>query len=105
MKLTKLKAHKIKLAVDNILDKKSLSIRELSQVVGSMVASFPWVKYGKRFYRQCDNYKIKTLKKNGGNFEAKIFLPTECKPDLKWWSDNITVLENPIRKAKLQPRM
>ena len=82
VKLTELKAYKIKLAVDDILDKK-LSIRQLSQVVGSMVTSFPGIRCGKIFSRCCDNYKIKALKENGGNFEGKIILPTKCRCNLK----------------------
>ena len=100
VRLTESKANKIKVAVENILAKKSLSIRQLSQIVGSLVASFPGVKYGQLFYRSCDNFKTKTLKESRGNFEAKISLPTECRSDLQWWVENIKVVDKPIRMGK-----
>jgi hypothetical protein len=100
VRLTDSKAEKFKTAVGNVLGKKYLTIRQLSQIVGTMVASFPGVKYGQLFYRRCDNLKSKALKDSRGNFEAQICLPPECLSDLKWWAGNIREVENPIQKGK-----
>ena len=95
------KVAKIKDKIRDILRKESFTIRELSQVIGMLVASFPGVEFGKLFYRRCDNYKTKKLKENKGNFSAKISLPNECKQDLIWWLENLSSAKSRICKGKI----
>jgi hypothetical protein len=89
VKLTEEKSKKLKLACEKILKQTFVTIRQLSRVVGIMVASFPGVKMGQLFYRRCDNLKSKALKENKGNYEAKVLLTEKVREDLKWWIHNI----------------
>ena len=62
VKPTAKKAAKIEKAVNELLDKPRMSIRQLSQVVGMLMSIFPGAKYAQLFYRLCDSYKNKALK-------------------------------------------
>ena len=55
-----------------ILGKQSPSIREVSELIGLMVSSFPGVTHGPLFYRQLELDKTMVLKANNGNFDAVI---------------------------------
>ena len=69
----------LKLACQSLLDSKWVTIHQLAQVIGQMVASFPGVQYGQLFYRRCDNLKNKALDDNCGNYDAKIELNSDCR--------------------------
>ena len=88
--LTPEKASKIKNACSTIVTKQLVTIQELAEVVGMIVASFPGVQYGPLFYRLCDNHKNAALKAEWGNYAAKTTLPQPCIDDLQWWIENIT---------------
>ena len=51
------KHQKLKLAAQRILDSKSPTIREITQLTGMMFSCFPGVEYGQPFYRQLPNRK------------------------------------------------
>ena len=87
--LTREKAQKIKAACQNLLQSKKTTIKNLSRVVGLLVASIPGVQYGKLFYRSLDNHKSAALKESKGDFTAHTKLTQTCKLDLKWWAENI----------------
>jgi hypothetical protein len=89
VKLTDEKAKKLKHACENILQKDTISLQNLAEVIGMMVASFPGVQYGQLFYRQCDNLKNKGLTENRGDYSAKTLLTAPVISDLKWWINNI----------------
>ena len=87
--LTSEKAQKIKVACKNLLQSQKTSIKNLSRVVGLLVASIPGVQYGKLLYRSLDNHKSAALKENKGDFTAQTELTQTCKQDLLWWAENI----------------
>jgi hypothetical protein len=68
---------------------KIVTIRELAQVIGVLVSSFPAVDYGKLFYRNLEKAKIKALKENCGNYESVIKVSPGMRDDLEWWFSNI----------------
>ena len=49
-------------------------MRNVSDMIGLMVASFPGVMYGPLYYRQLETEKVAALKQNQGNFEASMIL-------------------------------
>ena len=53
---------------------RTLTIREFAKLIGDLVASMEAVPYGRRFYRQLERDKIKSVQQNKGNFEAQITL-------------------------------
>ena len=79
--LTQEKIHKTVNSISNLLSKKSPSIREVAQVIGYMVSSFPAVKYGKCHYRALENDKIEALKASNiyisiSRFKVVVSQPT-----------------------------
>ena len=62
VKLTENRVKKLKLSVSCLLNTKTPTIQQVSEVVGQMVASFPGVLYGPLYYRCLDNEKSKWLK-------------------------------------------
>ena len=73
----------------SLVNQKTAKIREVAKVVGTMVASFQAVTYGKLFYRELEKEKIKALKQKQGNFDETMNVTEAMKLDLKYWIDNI----------------
>ena len=59
------------------------------------------VPYGRRFYRQLERDKIKSLQQNKGNFEAKITLSDLSKKELTWWENNIMTAAKSLKKLPI----
>ena len=67
----------------------SATIREVAQVIGQLIATFPAAQWGPLYYRSLDKDKCKALKKHKGNFEAVMEISHEGKLELQWWIQNI----------------
>ena len=87
VRLTPEKIAKIKEKILTILEKQYVTIQELAELVGKLVATLPAVTYGKLFYRQADNEK--TLKKSKGDYSQTMMLTCTAKLDLDWWYNNL----------------
>ena len=84
-------ANKIHKACVDLKNNPNTTILTLAKVVGLLVASCPGVEYGPIYYRRLDNFKTSALKKNCGNFKAKILIDENCIEDLNWWINNIHI--------------
>ena len=73
--LTNEKKQKIQKFCTTTRSAHTLTLRELSQLIGNFVASMEAVPYGRIFYRQLERDKVKFSKQNKQNFEAKVTLP------------------------------
>ena len=89
VRLTAEKCDKIKAAITNVLKASQLTIQEVAELVGQLVASFPGVPLGKLYYRQIDNEKSRALKRAGGSFAQNMTLSKRAISDLNWWFCNI----------------
>ena len=89
IRLTKDKIEKLKKLISKLLYKTETKIKEVSEVVGSLVATFPGVKYGKLYYRQLSNEQSKALKESKGDFESRMIISVQAKNDLTWWLHNL----------------
>lgn len=96
VKLTEAKAVKMIGICQNILKQKKLTIREVAQLIGKMVSTFPGNPYGPLYYRNLENGKIDALKCNKGDYDAFMELSCEAKQDIKWWVDNLKSVFKPI---------
>ena len=94
--MTTEKSTKVALACQNLQHAGLVTIQELAEVVGQLVASFPGVQYGPLFYRRLDNHKTLALKFSRGNYQGKTLLSQECMEDLEWWIDNVATAVNQI---------
>lgn len=89
VRLTEQKKLEIKTLISSILEKSILTILEVAQLVGKLVATFPGVSYARLYYRQVEIEKINALKESKGNYKRNMTLSLEAKKDLAWWLANI----------------
>ncbi|XP_050512905.1 uncharacterized protein LOC126888594 [Diabrotica virgifera virgifera] len=80
-----------------ITKKKSCKIRELSQLIGKLVAVCPGIKYGFLYTKILERAKFLALRKSGGNYNAIMTLPESIFIDLRWWTDHLPLATNSIR--------
>lgn len=83
------KKQKIKKACSELKRKRRFTIRELAQVIGILVSSFPGVLWGPLFYRNLDRLKSSAVELNGGNFEALTQITAKTEKELDWWVQNV----------------
>ena len=82
------KREKIVDLCDTLLNGESFTIRFVSKVIGTLVASLPAVEYGPLYYRYLEHGKIVALKRSAGNFDAYMTINPEANSELQWWLDN-----------------
>ena len=81
--LTPEKATKLVTKATTVFAKQSPSVREVAELVGLMVASFPGVMHGPLFYRQLELDKVMALRASKGDFNALMTLSETSKSDLQ----------------------
>ena len=97
--LTQAKATKIQSAVSRLLACQNPTIRDVAQVVGLLISSFPGVMYGPLHFRITEGEKSKALEQNLGDFEAHMCLTSSAKNELQWWIETIPTAVNLIYRA------
>ena len=65
-------------------------LRQLAEVIGTLVATEPGVEMAPVFYRRLDIEKAIALRGAKGNFEASMTLSEIVHQDLRWWIYNMT---------------
>ena len=98
VELTEDRKRKLRESCLHILEAKRIRIRQLAQVIGQIVASFPGVEFGQLYYRDLEKLKIEALRKTKGDFDGKICINQESKVELHWWKDNIDTANNKINR-------
>lgn len=102
-KLTPEKATKIKSQCQTILSRcrenRNITIRDVSELIGKMIASEPGVPYAKLFHKRIEIEKNRQLRQSKGNFDANIVLSENCQSDIQWWIDNIEISKQFLAKA------
>ena len=86
--MTPEKANRLKQSCIALVKKQTLSIQELAEVVGQMVASFPGVENAKLHYRLLDNAKTAALAKSKGKFDSIMTVSESARSDLQGWIEN-----------------
>ncbi|KAK7474676.1 hypothetical protein BaRGS_00034100 [Batillaria attramentaria] len=89
VKLTRQRIEKITESCQQILEKTLVVIRELAQLIGQLVASFPGVMWETLYYRELEKQKIQALRMNKGNFDKKTKLTEAAIKEVKWWLENL----------------
>ena len=85
IRLLPVKAERVWLACQSLLDKSQMTIREVAQVIGLMVSSFPAVQFGELYYRALERNKILALQESRGNYDAPMYLSNESRSEIAWW--------------------
>ena len=79
-----------------VAQKKWVTVREVPQVIGKIVASFHAVKYGPLHYRSLESDKMEALKKFCGYVDHRMTLSSDSKHELQWWMDNVQIAYNDV---------
>lgn len=96
VRLTDEKALSLQQGCVSLLDQTRVTIRDLAQVIGKMVASEPGVLYAPLFYKGLEIEKNSFLQQHRGNFDAKVTLSEQSRNLIQWWIENIRSCCKPI---------
>ena len=102
--LTREKTDKILQKLHNLLNDETITIRQLSSLIGSMTSVFPAVPHGQMHYRSLERLKVHFLKIFKGNYDASVafnFKRDKSYSDLLWWIENLPH----TKKAILYPKI
>lgn len=86
--------------IKQLLLKKTVQLKFLAQVIGTLVSVCPAIKYGMLYTKDLERVKYLALKYNNDNYDAYISLNDDCKQDLMWWAKSIETGVSPIRKNR-----
>ena len=73
IKLTDCKSGKIFLKIKKQLYEEKQTLRDLASVIGSLVATFPKLPYGKLHYRKIERCKISSLNFKKANIKLYLY--------------------------------
>ena len=93
--LSQEKRDNIKTLIQNSINKKELTVREVACIVGTLIASFPAIEYGLAFHRELEFIKIEALERNY-NFNNKVILNDRAHEELQWWLHEGIFMSTPI---------
>ena len=99
IRVTEQKIEKLRQKVKQVVETKNPTIRQISELLGMMVAYSIAVPYGRLFSMSLERQKIAALRMNKGKFEAKMTLNESTLRDIFWWSENISTISAPIRRS------
>lgn len=95
--LTPQKVEKVQNACISLLRKANkVLIREVSRVIGLIVATFPGVMFGPLYYRGLEHDKTHALKLSHGNFDSNMHLSQAAIAELQWWVKSLPTSYNEI---------
>ncbi|XP_066596470.1 uncharacterized protein [Prorops nasuta] len=96
LQLPEKKKDVIKNTVRSLSRKEVCSIRDLSHVIGLLVAASQAIRYAWTYIRGLENLKYVELARNGRNYDATMTLSTQSRRDLLWFEMNIDSVKNTI---------
>ena len=94
------KSDAIKKSILEFLKKETFTIRNLSEIIGKLIALRPGNKFTLLYVKNLEIYRNKQLKFHKGNYEKSITLNHASKQDLIWWTQNIDNHPKPISPPK-----
>lgn len=100
MELPADKRHRICDRVKKFKRLKCCKIKELAQLIGSLVSYCPAVKYSWAHIKILEREKYLALLKKRNNYEADMQLNQELQKDLAWWGKNILYRVSSIANRK-----
>ena len=100
LKLPQVIRQKILHLLNSLSALENCTIRQWASFVGFVSSCCVAVQYGRLYTKNSKLIKSSALQKNGGDFEARMNLPSSLREDYEWWKDNISEATNPIRQQK-----
>lgn len=87
---------------DKTVNSSQITIRELAELIGTLIAAAPATKYGMLYTKQLEQEKTLALDECCNNWSGKVSLSVEAKSDLSWWILNAGKFYNNLHKPKPQ---
>ena len=72
-----------------ILSKERVTIADLAQFIGKLVASEPGFTHAPLHYKEIEIFKNMQVSLHKGNYKAVVSLSGPIKMQIKWWQDNV----------------
>ena len=86
--------------MDHLLEGSSFTIREVAQVIGTLVDLGKGVEYRPAHYRMLELDKLWALRRAGlKGFEANMSISKRARRELKWWKRNLASGSKKIRTS------
>ena len=83
------KIDKTVLACSSLISNESPTIRQVAQVTGLLVSSFPAVPYLRIYYRSIESCKSRCLSAHNGDYDQHVCLSSDAIADLNWVIHNL----------------
>ena len=98
VRLTPLKRQKVLSIISEIILSKSLLIRDLAKLLGTLESTLPGVQFGHLHMWHLQQDKNEALRNSQGNYNSPCKLSDNSYKELKWCVENLPNCFNPIRK-------
>ena len=98
--MTPEKVNKVIGMCSKLLKRTSPTIREVSQVLGYIISTFPGVTLSPLYFRHLEAVRSQALKDNKGNFDASMILNENAKAELASWIEHAPNGYNVISHGK-----
>lgn len=103
VRLPERKIEKILKLIGNMENRRSCKIRELANLIGTLVSVCPAVEYGPLYIKVLEREKVLALQKaGGGDYSRRTTVSSKIRPDLLWWKENITIAKRLIRDSSFK---
>jgi hypothetical protein len=91
MRLSEQKTSKIYNQCGDLMNKDTVSVRDLSAMIGTLSATSLAILPAKLYYRELQRLKITTLNRKR-SYETITTLTTPCKQELEWWMNHLKLV-------------
>ena len=91
------KVQRILFVCTTLLQTQMPTIRQVAEVIGTLVSNFPGAQYGPLHYRHLERDKYLALLANKGDYGGIMQLSPPALTELKWWRDNAATLKRDIQ--------
>lgn len=102
LELPERKRNSILVAVDKLLIKKSIRIRDFARVLGSLTAACPAVAYGWLYTKSLERARYLALLNTKDNYDKFMAIPDNLRDDLLWWKKHILTSVKSIQQCKYE---
>ena len=97
LELPQVKKERILQLLNSFSALENCTIHQWERFVGFVCSCCVVVRYGRLYTKNFELIKSSALQKNGGDFEARMNLPSSLSEDYNWWRNNISEAINPIQ--------
>lgn len=90
------KKEKIVTVCSAVLANSHPTIRQVAELIGTLVSNFPGAEFGPLHYRRLEHEKHFALVLSKGNYTNPMVLSTRAISEIRWWLDNAHHLKRDI---------